>query len=166
MTVNHSPIDKQYTHTVRLKATDGYFVWLTIIINHSSLGTHALSRVSTFSGWQPRQRFLKLRSHWLATTLVTPPSVGSTFPSCVSLQSQLACKPALSASFSRLCSACQAEVWAQWIGDWPWIILPFQPTRMMRDSVVLLFYKNQPREWALLLPRSCFIRQGWAYMGQ
>lgn len=150
------------THTVRLKATDGYFVWLTIIINHSSLGTHALSRVSTFSGWQPRQRSLELHSHWLATALVTPPSVGSAFSPCVSLQSQLVCKLALSACSSRVCSACQAEVWAQWIGDWPWIMLPFQPTRMMRDSVVLLLYKSKPREWALLLLRSCFIRQCWA----
>lgn len=162
--MDHPLIDKINTHThVRkhtpLKATDGYFVWLNIIINHSSLGTHALSRISTFSGWQPRQRSLNPRSHWTSTTPVTPPIRRK----CVLVlrlpalrQSQPACDFALSASSSRLWTGAQSGLSRRRTGShgseaayiWPWIMLPF---RVMWDSTLPLLYNNQPQEWADML---------------
>ncbi len=162
--MDHSLIDKQYTNTLTelLKATDGYFVWLTITINHLSRGTHALSRVSTFSGWQPRQRSLDLQSHWLTTrsSLPYPSEVRSPPASPYSLNppESSCCRP-LPHAFARLVKQKHGLGGSE---IWPRIMLPFQPTGTTRDSAALLLFKSQPREWALL----CFIRQGWAYVGQ
>lgn len=152
-----------------LKATDGYFVWLNIIINHSSLGTHALSRISTFSGWQPRRRSLNLRSHWTSATPVTPPIRRK----CVLVlrlpalgQLQPACDFALSASSSRLCTGAQSGLSRRRTGSaniWPWIMLPF---RVMWDSTLPRLYKKQPQEWAVMLSYLHFIRRDWAYVEQ
>ncbi len=141
--MDHSLIDKQYTNTLTelLKATDGYFVWLTIIINHLSRGTHALSRVSTFSGWQPRQRSLDLQSHWLTTrsSLPYPSEVRSPPASPYSLNppESSCCRP-LPHAFARLVKQKHGLGGSE---IWPRIMLPFQPTGTTRDSAALLLLK-------------------------